>query len=160
VDRDKIFPRKIMFSHEATFDISGKVNTQNICSGDQNTLTLHCSILLTAPKLTCGVACSTIIWPNPLSLPKELWHPAITWICCKTSSIHSYRNLNVSCSSSKMVHHHNTAWICMHLLISIFQTNQLAILVPSLGQHGHGIPHRDFFHRRIHKRLSLRNSSG
>jgi hypothetical protein len=30
VDKDNILLRKIMFSDEATFDISGKVNTQNI----------------------------------------------------------------------------------------------------------------------------------
>lgn len=89
VDKDNILLRKIMFSDEATFDISGKVNTQNIWSGDQNNLTLQCSILHTAPKLTCGVASCTIICPNPLSLPKQLQHPAITWICWKTLSIHS-----------------------------------------------------------------------
>jgi hypothetical protein len=45
MDKDNEFLRKIMFSDEVTFHVSGKVNKQNICIGEQNTLMLEWSTL-------------------------------------------------------------------------------------------------------------------
>jgi hypothetical protein len=35
------------------------------------------------------------------SLPKQAWHPTITWICWKTLYFHSYKNCSLPCSSRK-----------------------------------------------------------
>jgi hypothetical protein len=63
LDEDKEFQRKIMFSDEATFHVSGKVNKQNVSIWGQNTLTLQCSTLERTPKLMC--ACCTIVFFGP-----------------------------------------------------------------------------------------------
>jgi hypothetical protein len=59
--------------------------------------------------------------------------------------VHSYWNGSVPCSSSKILNHKIGAWLWVYLLISISQTNKLALLVPSIGKPYHQISHPVIF---------------
>jgi hypothetical protein len=96
-----------------------------------------------APELMCDVACCTMVWSDTFSLPKQLWHPAVTWIWRKT--VQSYRNCSVPCSFSKVTYHYIEAWLCVHILIAISKADRFAMLVASLNDPDHGTLHSDFF---------------
>jgi hypothetical protein len=93
LDEDHDFLRKIMFSDEATFHVSGKVNKQNIPMWGSEHPHATVEHIRDSPKV---------------NVRRGLF-PPVTWIRWKTLSIHSYKNCSLPFSSSKAARHHTGA---------------------------------------------------
>lgn len=92
----------------------------------------------------------SVIWPVAWLFDRT------TFLCSKDRDIQHfldiledyidiYKNCNLPCSSSQKAHKHTGAWLCVHFLISIYQTDGLTLVVSSLGRPGHRISHRVIF---------------
>jgi hypothetical protein len=150
-----------MFSDEATFHVSGKVNKQNVRIWESENPHATVEHIRDSPKVNvwCGLlhyrligsfvfAVATVTSRNYLDMLNPL-------------SIHSYKNCRMPCSSTKTAHHHTGAWLCVHLSISISQTDWLAVLVPSFGRPDHRVSHPVFFFPMgIRKRLRASKPGG
>ena len=78
---------------------------------------------------------------RPFSTLKQLWRSPVTCVCYKICLTHKYKNCSLLCSFCKIVHCCTGAWLCVHISISMSQTNRLAVLVPPLTWPDHGVEH-------------------
>jgi hypothetical protein len=78
------FPKKIIFSDEAAFHVSGKLNKQNVRIWGSEHPRATVQHIRESPKVNMWCGFYTVFWLDPFSLPKRQCHPAVAWICWKT----------------------------------------------------------------------------
>jgi hypothetical protein len=146
LDEDNEFLRKIMFSDEGTFHISGKIT---YASGDQNTIMLQW-ITLETPKVNvwCGLVHSLLI-----VLPS----PAFNFFAEATVASSNYEDMlenlvysqlqELQCALFFLQDGAPPHWSLkrVHFLRFISQTDGLAVLNPCLGQPHHRKSHPTIF---------------
>jgi len=93
---------KSSFLMKLHITFQGRSTNRMYTSGDQNTLVLQWLTLETAPQLAHGVACRRVIWLDLSFVPKQLWHPPVSWMCWETWDLFSVGILK-SCLSNSVV---------------------------------------------------------
>jgi len=61
---------------------------------------------------------------------KQLWCSPVTSVCYRICLTHRYKNCSLLCSFCKIVYCCTRALLCVHISISMSETNGLAVLVP------------------------------
>jgi hypothetical protein len=83
-DNGDEFPRKIFDFDEAALHISVMVHRWNIHIWRLEHSHAAVYTWETAAELMCGVARCRVIWLDPSSVQKQLWHPLVTLLCWET----------------------------------------------------------------------------
>jgi len=160
--KDK-FLRKAIFSNEAAFHFSRKVNEVFTLAG-QNTLMLQWDTLETTAKLMCGVACCIIFEScqsncdiSQLLGCAENFYPCVitrSAACCILPARRRITTPDLVCTFL------NQHVAIVHASLNVSQSNGLVILVPSFNHQITKYRILRFFPVGIHKGLHVPDSGG